>query len=240
MTAALDVRLRQRFPVRGTGAFTLEVDFTAPPGFTILFGPSGAGKTTALECIAGLQRPETGHVEIAGEALFDSSAGIDRPPQSRAFGYVFQTLALFPHLTARQNVAFGLRGLPEAEKNTRIKEALESFHIAHLADVYLHTVSGGERQRVALARALVTRPRALLLDEPLSALELKIRLKILSDLRAWWQEHPIPIVYVTHSLEEAFALDGQVVALDKGAVIRQGSASDVLAGERVALIAALG
>lgn len=239
MSSMLHVGLQKRFAVRGSRSFSLDLRLDAAHGFTVLFGPSGAGKTTALECIAGLQRPESGRVAIGDQVVFDSAADIDLPPPTRGLGYVFQTLALFPHMTVRQNLAFGLHQLPQPEKDTLIAAALGSFHIPHLGGAYPHAISGGERQRVALARALVTRPRALLLDEPLSALELSIRLKILNDLKKWCAEHPVPVLYVTHSLEEAFALGGTVIILEDGKVTRQGTAAEVLEAERAALINAL-
>lgn len=236
MSSVLRAVLQKHFAARGSRSFALDLRLDAALGFTVLFGPSGAGKTTALECIAGLQRPESGRIAIGDHAVFDSAAEIDVPPPARGLGYVFQSLALFPHRTVRQNLAFGLHDLPHPEKDARIAAALESFHIPQLAGAYPDAISGGERQRVALARALVTRPRALLLDEPLSALELSIRLKILNDLKQWCAEHPVPVLYVTHSLEEAFALGGKVIFLEDGMITRQGTAAIVLAEERTALV----
>src|SRR5205085_10769448 len=176
----------------GRGSFLLEVDFTAASGVTIIFGPSGAGKTTLLDSIAGLRAPDAGKISLRGdheEVLFDHTQRINIPVQQRRLGYVFQGLALFPHFSVAENVAYGLRSLNQRERSDRVAEILESFHIPHLAGERPDQISGGERQRVALARSLVTRPRALLLDEPLSALDQSIKSKIVADLLAWNQQH---------------------------------------------------
>jgi len=224
----LSVRIRKRFAAHLGPSFTLAVEFIATPGFTVLFGASGAGKTTLLDCIAGLQAPEEGRIAIGRDLLFDSASGVDLPPNHRAVGYLLQTLALFPHMTVRQNVQYGLRGLTSAEREARSTEILESFHIAALAARRPGELSGGERQRAALARTLVTRPRALLLDEPLSALDAIRKSQIVDDLRAWNQKQRIPILYVTHQREEVFALGERVIALEAGRIVAQGSAQEVL------------
>ena len=228
--AELSVRVRRSFAGASAAAdaFALEVEFTAVPGFTILFGPSGSGKTTLLDCIAGLQTPQQGRITISGDVLFDSAAGVNLPANRRAVGYLLQSLALFPHMTVRQNVHYGLHGLAGAERETRSRETLESFRIAELAGRRPAELSGGERQRAALARTLVTRPRVLLLDEPLTALDARVKSQIVDDLRAWNAKHRIPILYVTHQREEVFALGERVIALDAGRVVAQGTAHDVL------------
>jgi molybdate transport system ATP-binding protein len=231
----LDLALRKRLP----SGFSLDVRLSAPPGITILFGPSGAGKTTLLDCIAGLLTPDFGHVTLAGRPLFDRSRGLDLPVAQRSIGYVFQTLALFPHLTAAANVEYGLVHLHAAERSRRRDALLESFRISHLRGRRPADMSGGERQRVALARALVTEPGLLLLDEPLSALDAATKARLVDDLRAWNQAHGIPVVYVTHTREEVFALGERVVALEQGSVVAEGTPQEVLAAPRRETLAQL-
>jgi molybdate transport system ATP-binding protein len=208
--------------------FALDVSFTADPGVTILFGASGSGKTTILRCVAGLVRPDAGRIAIGDRALFDAKAGIDVPVPARKIGYVFQQLALFPHLTVAGNIGYGLADLPKTERQARIAEAADSFRIGRLLDRRPAQISGGERQRTALARALVTQPTALLLDEPLSALDYAIQLHIMDDLRRWNAERRIPILYVTHSHREAFALGERLIALEQGHILASGSPHEVL------------
>ncbi len=233
--AGLDVRIRKRF---ATG-FALEAEFHAGPGFTILFGPSGSGKTTLLECVAGLQTPNAGRVALGPRVLFDSERNISVPVRERAIGYLFQSLALFPHLTVAENVAYGLAHRPADERRARVKEILESFRVAHLVARKPGAISGGERQRVALARSVVTDPALLLLDEPLSALDAIVKSKIIDDLRAWNASRNIPIVYVTHSPAEAFALGERIIVLESGGVLAQGSPQEVLAAPRHETVAQL-
>ncbi len=187
-------------------------------------GPSGGGKTTLLNCIAGLVRPGRGRIAIGGTVLFDSESRIDVPVQKRRIGYVFQNLALFPHLTVAQNVQYGIMRIPSAERRARMMALLESFRIPHLADRKPGQISGGERQRAALARSLVTDPAVLLLDEPLVALDNAAKARILDDLRAWNAAHSIPIIFVTHAPEEAFALGERVVVIESGTRRRAGTA----------------
>ena len=213
---------------KGEASLRLDVRFTLTAGFTILFGASGAGKTTVLDCIAGLQKPDSGRVAVGDLALFDSEKGIDLPARRRNLGYLFQTLALFPHMTARQNIGYGLASLDRPERDNRTSEIAESFGISGLFDRRPTEISGGERQRVALARALVTRPRALLLDEPLTALDAVTKTRILDDLRRWNDRHAVPILYVTHQREEVHALGDRVLVLEAGKLIADGTPHDVL------------
>jgi molybdate transport system ATP-binding protein len=169
--------------------------------------------------------------------FFDSEAHVDLPVAERRIGYVFQNLALFPHLTVEQNIQYGIIKLPVHERRQRMMVLLESFRIIHLLGIKPNQISGGERQRVALARSLVTDPVVLLLDEPLSALDLSTKATILDDLREWNSRHEIPIVYVTHSPEEAFALGEHVVVVEAGRVIAKGSPQDVLRAPRQETIA---
>jgi molybdate transport system ATP-binding protein len=219
--------------------FELDLAISLPPGITILFGPSGAGKTTLLDCIAGLVRPDAGRIAVAENILFDSALGINVPPQRRRVGYVFQDLALFPHLSVAGNVEYGLSSLNSQDRKQRSATILESFRILHLRSRRPGQISGGERQRVALARALVIDPGILLLDEPLAALDAATKSKIVEDLRAWNQEHRIPVVYVTHSRDEVFALGERAVVLENGRVIALGTPHQVMSAPQHETVAQL-
>lgn len=222
-----------------TTDFLLDVAFDAPSGFTILFGASGAGKTTLLDCIAGLTTPDAGRISIGDRLLFDSSQGINIPLSRRRAGYVLQSLALFPHMTVMQNVAYGLAHISEAERKQRATSMLDSFHIAHLARRSAREISGGEAQRVALARTLVTEPEVLLLDEPLAAIDFPTKSQIIDDLREWNRTHRVPILYVTHSREEVFALGERVLILDSGRILDYGIPHEVLSAPQLETVAQL-
>ena len=223
----LSASIRKSFPA-AEREFSLDVEFSAAPGFTILFGASGSGKTTLLDCVAGLANPDAGKIAVGERVLFDVSTRVDVPVAKRGVGYVLQDLALFPHLTVEQNTEYGLAHLPRPARKQRAAAMLLEFHIDHLRQQRPAQISGGERQRVALARALVTDPCALLLDEPLAALDAATKGKILDDLRRWNQAHRIPILYVTHSREEVMALGERVLILEQGQIIAQGTPHEVL------------
>jgi molybdate transport system ATP-binding protein len=225
---SLVARVVVDYSARGARGFRLDAELEAPPGVTILFGPSGAGKTSLLDAIAGLARPAAGRVALGDEALFDSARGINLPAERRRIGYVFQSLALFPHLSAQANVEYGIRRSDKGQRRERAQALMESLRIAHLAPRRPGEISGGERQRVALARALVTEPRALLLDEPLAALDLGTQSRIMEDLRAWNAARRIPVLYVTHSHREAFALGERMMLLEGGRIVARGSPHQVL------------
>jgi molybdate transport system ATP-binding protein len=233
----LRVRIKKRFP--GNSGFALSCDFRAEPGFTILFGASGAGKTTLLDAIAGLVRPDAGNIAVGETAMFDAERGLDVSPQRRRLGYVMQELALFPHLTAEENVAYGLAKLGRSEREKKTQEILKSFRIAEVSKRRPEEISGGERQRIALARALVTNPRTLLLDEPLSALDLPTKSRILDDLRAWNETRRVPILYVTHSREEMFAIGERVMVLEAGRIVADGPPHQVMTAPRLEMVADL-
>ncbi len=242
----LDARIRKRFACgesasveSASNAAMLDVAFDAPEGFTIIFGASGAGKTTLLNCIAGLARPEAGRIVAGGRVLFDAEQRLCLSVAQRRVGYVFQDLALFPHLTAEQNIAYGLAKLDRREQRLRIDKILSSFRIENLRDRRPTHISGGERQRVALARALVTEPCVLLLDEPLAALDLPVKSRILEDLRAWNEAHRVPILYVTHSRDEVFALGERVLVLEQGRIIAQGTPHEVMTAPYLETVAQL-
>ena len=234
----LSAHIKKRLSGAGR-EFTLEVDFALSPGVTILFGASGAGKTTLLDCLAGLTSPDSGHIAFANESWFDERLRINIPVRARGIGYVFQDLALFPHLSVEQNVQYGISRLDASERRARTDAVLESFRIAHMRGRKPGEISGGERQRVALARALVTDPRLLLLDEPLAGLDAPTKSKIVDDLRAWNSAHRIPILYVTHDREEVFALGERVLALENGRIIAQGTPHEVMTAPRQELVAQL-
>jgi molybdate transport system ATP-binding protein len=221
---SLSVRIRRRL----SPAFLLDVAFESAAGVTIVFGESGSGKTTLLRSVAGLSRPDEGRIVVGDRLFFDASTGVDLEPARRATGFVFQHLALFPHLTAAQNIAYGLSHFSNGERSARTAAIAESFRIAHLLDRRPGEVSGGERQRVGLARALVTNPSILLLDEPLSALDFHTQSRIIADLREWNEVHHIPILYVTHSQREVFALGERVLALQNGTIVADGTPEQVI------------
>ncbi len=231
----LEIRITKRF-ANAERDFLLAAECVCAPGITILFGASGAGKTTLLDCVAGLATPDAGRIAVGDRVFFDAERGINLPVQRRRIGYVFQDLALFPHLSAEQNIGYGLNG--DARKK-RTDEILESFRIAHLRKRKPREISGGERQRVALARALVIDPCVLLLDEPLAALDAPTKAMMIDDLRAWNRKHGIPIVYVTHSREEVFALGERVLVLENGKIVAQGTPHEVMTAPRQESVAQL-
>jgi molybdate transport system ATP-binding protein len=208
--------------------FELHVSLEIPPGINILFGASGAGKTTLLDCIAGILAPDAGRIIVGERLLFESATRLNLAPQERRVGYVFQDLALFPHLRVQQNIEYGLRSTGKSDRRARTDTILESFRIAHLRARKPQELSGGERQRVALARALVTDPCVLLLDEPLAALDHRTKSRIIEDLHGWNEAHLIPVLYVTHSREEVFALGERVIVLNQGRIIAQGAPHEVM------------
>jgi molybdate transport system ATP-binding protein len=233
--SGLEVRIQKRL----TESFRLDLEVRVPLGITILFGASGAGKTTLLDSIAGLKTPDRGHIRVGERVLFDSDEHINVSIRKREIGYVFQDLALFPHLTVEHNVAYGLAGVEAHHRRTRVEEALAALGIVALRSRRPAQLSGGERQRVALARALVTRPSLLLLDEPLAALDLPVRMKIAEDLRRTIQNLPIPVLYVTHSRDEVFMLGERLLVLEHGKLLAQGTPHAVLSAPRAETVAQL-
>ncbi len=194
---------------------------------TVLFGPSGCGKTTVLRCLAGLERPDNGKIDFLDETWFDTGQRWFRSPQQRDVGFLFQEYALFPHLTVSQNIAYGVRHLAAADRNQLVADILGRFQIRELEQRFPHQVSGGQQQRIALARVLVRRPRLLLLDEPLSALDATLRDELRSQLRRWLSDFGVPVVLVTHDRTEAMALGDQVVVMDGGRVRQCGTVPEV-------------
>jgi molybdate transport system ATP-binding protein len=221
VTSRLEVAIRKSLP-----GFTLDVEWSAGDGVAALFGPSGAGKTLTLQCLAGLVRPDAGRIVVDGQVLFDSVAGIDVRPQRRRVGYVFQGYALFPHLTVRGNVGFGLRD--RAERRRREDEVMARLGIEAFAERFPRELSGGQRQRVALGRALATDPALLLLDEPLSALDLPLRQALRDELRSVLTDWGIAAVLVTHDLTEAYRLGDRIVVYEEGRVIQAAPRAELL------------
>jgi molybdate transport system ATP-binding protein len=220
------------------GSFTLDVALEVPAGTCLaLAGPSGAGKTSALRVVAGLVQPDQGYVSCGDDVWLDTGAGIAVEPEFRRCGYVFQEYALFTHLRVWQNVAYPMRGLGRAERKRRALSLLDRFGVAHLADQHPRTLSGGERQRVAVARALARRPAALLLDEPLSALDPRSRAAGGRELARVLAETGVPALLVTHDFTEAALLGDQVGVIDGGRVVQQGTAAELAAAPASAFVA---
>ena len=195
------------------GDLRLSAAFSARAGLTALFGPSGAGKTSILNAVAGLLKPASGRIAVDGEVLFDSAARIDLPPELRACGYVFQDARLFPHRTVRENLLFGWRLAPAERRWMGLDEALEFLGIGHLLARMPRTLSGGEAQRIAIGRALLSGPRFLLMDEPLSSLDGARRDEVMTVIERIRDELRLPILYVSHDRGEVERLAGQVIAV---------------------------
>ena len=236
-STTFSVRVRFERPKRRHGAFDLDVVLEIGPGITILFGPSGAGKSTLLDCVTGLLKPRDGRIALGRKVLQDSASGIFLPPQERKIAYLFQSPALFPHMTVEENAGFGLDRMSEDERRAAVFYLLEVFRVAHLARRKPGEISGGEAQRVALARALAPSPEAVLLDEPLKGLDAELKSSIVDDLRAWNRANQLPIVYVTHQRDEVDALGERVIALDRGRVVSEGIPHAVLDSPRTKRLA---
>ena len=202
--------------------FTLNVCLETAAGAVGLLGPSGAGKSMTLRMIAGVSTPERGRIVLNGRTLFDSDSGINLPPAQRKVGMVFQDYALFPHLTVRENVGFGLDDLPAGERRARVEQLLSSIHILELSERFPRELSGGQRQRVAIARCMAMQPDALLLDEPFAALDPHLRRQTEEQLRETLAHFHGPVVFVTHDMEEAFRFCTDLLVLNHGSVIAQG------------------
>jgi molybdate transport system ATP-binding protein len=220
------------------GALRLDVDVAIQPGECLaLAGPSGAGKTSMLRVAAGLLCPAHGRVQAGGEIWLDTGRGIDVPAERRRCGYVFQDYALFPHLSAWQNVAYPLRGIGRGERRARALELLERLGLAQRAEARPSRLSGGERQRVALARALARRPDVLLLDEPLSALDTRTRARAARELADVLRVTEAPALLVTHDFTEAAQLGDRVGIVDAGRIVQEGTPSELAAAPRSAFVA---
>ena len=222
----MSIRARYRLD---RGEFVLDVDLEmAGQGITAVFGPSGSGKTTLLRLIAGLDRAP-GHLEVNGEIWQDDAARLFVPTHKRALGYVFQEASLFRHLSARRNLEYGMKRVPAGARRVNMQRILDLLGIGHLLERMPDSLSGGERQRVAIGRALLTSPRVLLMDEPLSALDLARKQEILPYLERLHDELEIPILYVSHAADEVARLADHIVVLDSGRAVAQGPLADTLA-----------
>ena len=221
----LDVRIRKRFP---SSEFSLDVEFQAGAAVTVLFGPSGAGKTLTLDSIAGFVRPDDGRILLDDKLLFDGPARVHVPPRARHCGYVFQNYALFPHMTLRRNLEFALGSLHGLERHRKVKEMLDRFRLADVGGRKPHELSGGQQQRCSIARALIGGPRLLLLDEPARGLDAPLRAELYDVLRQVRAEFQTPVLLVTHSLEESFELADEMLVLHGGRVVQRGVPARVL------------
>jgi molybdate transport system ATP-binding protein len=212
---------------KGVKGFTLDIAWEMENELVVLFGFSGAGKSMTLNLLAGLARAERGFIRLGNIILFDSSRDIFVPPQKRAIGYVFQDLALFPHMTVRQNISYGVFGLRGDERKETVQKIMDMLYIERLAEKYPSEISGGQKQRVALARVLVRKPEMLLLDEPFSALDISLRLemqKLMIELRT---KFSIPVVLVTHDLYEAYTMADRIIVYSEGKIAQEGTPYDI-------------
>lgn len=219
----LELDIRRAISAPGQ-QFELDIQLQCNQRQVVLFGPSGAGKSLTLKAIAGLMRPQAGSMRLGGEVVFDASLGIHRPPQQRRLGYVFQDYALFPHLSVRQNIGFGLHhgwfNPPRRERDAEVERWMRALRIEHLAQMLPSQLSGGQRQRTALARALVTRPQALLLDEPFAALDHDLRAHLRQELLDVLAATDVPLLLISHDPADVAMFGQQVVELVDGKVLR--------------------
>jgi molybdate transport system ATP-binding protein len=228
----LELDVRRRFATDGR-VFELHAQLSCAHDVTVVFGPSGSGKSVTLQAVAGLLRPDEGFIRLGGRVLFDAERGIDLPARLRRVAYVFQDYALFPHLSVARNVAFPLtrwwQRRPPAAVAARVAEMLDSFEIGHLASSYPAQLSGGQRQRVALARALVGEPELLLLDEPFSALDPLLRERMRHELLRLRSRFQVPMVVITHDPDDVASLADEVIVFRDGRVAARGDTQTLLA-----------
>jgi len=210
-----------------SAGFALDVEFEAEKGITVLFGPSGAGKTLTLDCIAGFVRPDEGRILVDDEILYDGAAGVHLAPRARHCGYVFQNYALFPHMTLRKNLEFAAARIPRLERHRKISEILEKFHLSDVSGRRPHELSGGQKQRCSIARALIREPRLLLLDEPARGLDAPLRAELYAILRQVRVEFGIPVLLVTHDSGECFELGDEMIVLRDGRVVQSGTPRNI-------------
>lgn len=215
----LTFQVKKYFRNEKNADFLLEVSFTVGNGFAVLTGASGAGKTTILRLIAGILTPDEGSIKLNSQIFFDSQQKINQPIQKRRVGFVFQDYALFPHLTAEKNIAYGVK-TNDRKSAKKVSEMLALFHVEHIKNRLPREMSGGEQQRVALARALASDPQIVLLDEPLSAVDVETRSKLLDEIENAQLQSNIPFVYVTHNESEAARLGKYRIKIQNGKVIQ--------------------
>ncbi|MBM3723963.1 MAG: ATP-binding cassette domain-containing protein [Acidobacteria bacterium] len=236
----IEARIKKTFAASpGSAGFTLDIAFTAQAGVTVLFGPSGAGKTLTLDALAGFLAPDEGRILLDDQILFDGATRVNLPPQRRNCGYVFQNYALFPHMTLRQNLEFAAERRPPLERHRRVNEMLEKFALTGVASRRPGEVSGGQQQRCSIARALIGAPRMLLLDEPSRGLDAPLRAGFYQAVRQVREEFALPIVLVTHDLEECFELGGRMLVLREGRLAQQGSPREITVAPASAEVAQL-
>jgi molybdate transport system ATP-binding protein len=214
----LTVNLKKHFTNKQKVEFLLDVSFSVDQGITVLMGASGAGKTTLLRLIAGILTPNDGVIKLDSQTFFDSAKKINLSIQKRRVGFVFQDYALFPHLTAEQNIGYGVKMKDKQAVRKKTGEMLALFRIEHIRNRVPREMSGGEQQRVALARALASEPSIVLLDEPLSAVDVETRVKLLDEIENAQRQAAIPFIYVTHNKEEAERLGNQQLNLQNGRI----------------------
>ncbi len=215
-----------RLKKRVTG-FSLDVEWDMDDELVVLFGHSGSGKSMTLQLIAGLAEPDEGRVAFGEKILFDDSAKINLPPQKRYCGYVFQDRVLFPHMTVRENIGYGLRNGGWKERDERVGEMVRLLYLEGLENKHPGQISGGEKQRVTLARALIGRPEVLLLDEPFSALDNSLRIEMREFLRDIKRRFRIPIVLVSHDMLEAYSIADKVIVYAQGRVVQVGTPQEI-------------
>ena len=224
----IDARLRKAYRGgRDSAPFTLDVHLKAGAGITALFGPSGAGKTLILDCIAGLVVPDGGRILAADTILFDADARVNIAPRDRRCGYVFQSYALFPHMTVLENLLFAASRWPKLDRHRRAREMVDRFRLADVAGRRPHEISGGQKQRCSIARALIGDPRVLLLDEPALGLDAPLREELYAILRDVQTGTATPVLLVTHSLRECLDLAGEMIVIRDGQIVQAGPPADV-------------
>ena len=232
--------ISKRFPPGEESAgFHLHAEFDAPAGVTVLYGPSGSGKTLTLDSIAGFVASDSGRILLDDRILFDAGARVNLRPQERACGYVFQNYALFPHMTLRQNLAFAAHQLPRLERHRRTAELLERFRLTDLAGRFPRELSGGQKQRGSIARALIAKPKILLLDEPGRGLDAALRADLNSLIVEMKKTLQVPMLLVTHDLEECFAVADHVLIYDAGRIVHRGTPLELLRNPGTAPVARL-
>lgn len=218
----LYVRLKKK-----VNGFRLNLEWKIGNELVVLFGYSGAGKSMTLQMIAGIMKPDEGLVASGGKVYFDSTMNINLPPQKRPFGYVFQDLALFPHMTVEENIHYGANDIPKPDRKKKVREMIKVFRLNGLEDRFPSEISGGQKQRVAIARALIRKPDALLLDEPFSALDNPLRLEMRGLLKDVRSEFNIPVVLVTHDITEALTMADRLILYSDGKVVQTGTPEEI-------------
>jgi molybdate transport system ATP-binding protein len=209
--------------------FKLEIDFAVNQEILAILGPSGSGKTMTMQCIAGLIKPDEGYIKLNDKVLLDSTRSINLRPQTRNVGFVFQNYALFPHLTVRDNIGYGIRHLPKEELNSKVSELMDKMHISNLGHRYPRQLSAGQQQRVALARAIAPEPEVLLLDEPFSALDAQVKERLELELMNLQNFYKGNILFVTHNLAEGFKVASKIAVYESGHIVQCDNKNKVIA-----------